>query len=178
MINFLFSKVPNRKRKDVYVVTTDGFVTQETVTDKFELPNAIYMADRWHLLDSILPNRFGKVVFEKITHFLRGMCNARSAQQFEKEYSSARSVLESIRNRNYEHIVSLEKFSRDRKNYTDYILSTNRGTRGYHGSSCAEQNHSSLLIHLNDGYRTGNQYFKDPHTFLKDTFQCRQKHVN
>ena len=74
--------------------------------------------------------------------------------------------------------MSLEKFSQDRKNYADYVLSTKRGTRGYHGSSCSEQYHSSLFIHLNDGYRTGNQYCKDPHTFLKDTFQRQQKHVN
>ena len=42
------------------------FVTQDTVSEKFQIPNAIYMVDKWHLFESILPKRFGRLVFQQI----------------------------------------------------------------------------------------------------------------
>ena len=52
------------------------------------------------------------------------------------------------------------------------------GTGGYHGLACSEQNHSSLLVRLNNGHRRKTQFYKDPHTLLKDLLQCDHKHVN
>lgn len=62
---FLFSCAPNRGRKDVHVVAADEVITLETVTVRFELPNAIYLVDYFHLFDSILPKIFGNLTFEK-----------------------------------------------------------------------------------------------------------------
>ena len=59
----MITNSPKRKREKIYVVSADGFVTQDTVSEKFQMPNAIYMADQWHLFDSILMKRFGILVF-------------------------------------------------------------------------------------------------------------------
>ena len=53
-----------------------------------------------------------------------------------------------------------------------------QGTCGYHGLVCLEQNHSSLLVHLNYGHRRESQYCKDPHTLVKYLLQREHKHVN
>ena len=52
------------------------------------------------------------------------------------------------------------------------------GTRVYHASDCSEQNHSIVLVHFNDVHRRERQYFKYPHTLVKDLLQCEHKHVN
>ena len=53
-----------------------------------------------------------------------------------------------------------------------------RGTRGYHGLVCSEQNHSSLLVHLNNCHKRESQYCKDPHTLEKYLLWREHKHVN
>ena len=58
MIDFVVDN-SQRTYDEIYVVAADGFVNKVTVREKFLLPNAIYMADVWHLLDSILPKKFG-----------------------------------------------------------------------------------------------------------------------
>ena len=52
-----------------------------------------------------------------------------------------------------------------------------RGTRGKHGSSISERNHSSILVYLNDGVESGNLYCEKPQTLVKDLFQRQDKHV-
>ena len=49
------------------------------------------------------------------------------------------------------------------------------GSRGLHGSSVSEQNHSSTLCHLNDGHSKDNQYCEEPITYVKDLFGRQQK---
>ena len=70
MMNFMISNSPKRKRENVYAVAANGFVTQDTVSEKFQMPNAIYMDDQWHLFDSILPKRFRGLVFQNNEGFL------------------------------------------------------------------------------------------------------------
>ena len=42
--------------------------------------------------------------------------------------------------------------------------------RGCYGSSISESNHSSVLVHLNEGDKYGNSYCEKPHTLVKDLF--------
>ena len=58
MMNFIISNSPKRKRENIYVVAANGFVTQYTISEKFQTPNVIYMAVQWHLFDSIFPKGF------------------------------------------------------------------------------------------------------------------------
>ena len=41
-----------------------------------------------------------------------------------------------------------------------------KGTKGCHGSSISESNHSSVLVHLNEGDKFGNSYCEKPHAVL------------
>ena len=54
----------------------DGFFTQDSVSEKFQMPNAIYMADQSNIFDSTLPKRFGILVFQKIKEKF-GICEVR-----------------------------------------------------------------------------------------------------
>ena len=52
-----------------------------------------------------------------------------------------------------------------------------KGTRGKHGSSVSDSNHSSVLVHLNDCIENGNQYCENPQTLVKDLFFRQDKHA-
>ena len=58
-----------------------------------------------------------------------------------------------------------------------YILCKKNGTRGKHGSSISNMNNSSILIHLNDGFKNGDHYSKKTHTLVKDLFLQQEKHI-
>ena len=45
-------------------------------------------------------------------------------------------------------------------------------------SILAEQNHSSALIHLNDGNKYRNSYFEHPENLIKDLFARQRYHIN
>ena len=106
------------------------------------------------------------------------MCSAYSIENFDEAYMKAEMTPESRENRNHDKKVQLDKFSKYQGAYAAYILVDNQGTRVYHGSACSEQNHSSLLVHLNDGHGRESRYCKDLHTLVNDLLQCEHKHVN
>ena len=59
MVPFVLHHNNTQKRQDINVVAVDGVLSQEKVTNNLGLSNAIYMADVFHLLDLILPKKFG-----------------------------------------------------------------------------------------------------------------------
>ena len=59
----------NRTIENIHVVAVGGFINQDSVPNKFLLPYATYMCDRWHLFDSIFPNPPPKM-FGLIKHYL------------------------------------------------------------------------------------------------------------
>ena len=64
IMNFIISNSPKRKRENIYVIAANRFVTQDTVSEKFQMPNYICLTDQWCLFDSILPKRCGILVFQ------------------------------------------------------------------------------------------------------------------
>ena len=58
---------PARPAEKVNVVVGDGFFNQEMVKN-LGFGNAIYMADYYHLFDTVLPDRFGKYFIHLIPH--------------------------------------------------------------------------------------------------------------
>lgn len=168
----------NRKREEVYVVAADGFANQDTITNKFNLPNAIYMADQFHLFEYVLPNRFGDHIYSLISSQLKEMCHSSSEDYFNNSFRSAMEVLRNLNRRDGLAEKALCDFRDEKNSYAAYILSRKRCTRGKHGSSLAESNHSSVLVYLNEGGRKVNDYLEKPHTLVKDLFQRQTVHIN
>ena len=55
MIDFVLQNKTKRTRSDIDVVASDGILDKEKITNCLQLPNAIFMTDNYHLLDSVLP---------------------------------------------------------------------------------------------------------------------------
>ena len=79
------------------------------------------------------------------------MINATTAGYFEKALDNARTKLSCMTNRDEELEKNLDVFAGEKKEYAQFCINKMRGSRGLHGSSMSEQNHSSALCHLNDG---------------------------
>ena len=84
----------SRSRNDIYVLAADGAIDQDIVTNNFQLPNCHFMADQWHLFDSVLPNRFGDVYFQLIKVYLKQMCNAKSESEHTVAFNNAMNILQ------------------------------------------------------------------------------------
>ena len=175
MIQFIPKNSKKRTNENIPVIAADGFINQYCVTNKFGLPHATYMCDTCHLFDSILPKRFGIDTFGLIKAYLQIMGYSRTESQFEDSFSKARTILQEKQNRNEDLEEQLCKFYNERSTYASYILSKKRGTRGCNGSSISESNHSSVLVHLNEGDKFGNSYCEKPHTLVKDLFFPSEK---
>ena len=79
--------------------------------------------------------------------------------------------------RHAKHETALREFESDKNSYASYILRTKKGTRGRHGSNISKINHSSILVHLNEGLKHGNHYSEKTHTLVKDLFVRQEKHI-
>ena len=66
LIKFCTNNSPKISRDQIYALCSDGFVTQEIVRNVFDLPNAHFILDQWHLYDSILKKRFTQLYYDKI----------------------------------------------------------------------------------------------------------------
>ena len=178
MIQFVIKNSQKRTNETIHVVAADGFINQDCVTNKFGLPHATYMCDTWHLFDSILPKRFGVPTFTLIKSYLQLMCYSKTEVQFEEAFNKAMNILQEKSDRDENLEEQLRKFYKECSMYASHILSKKRGTRGCHGSSISESNHSSVLVHLNEGDKYGNSYCEKPHTLVKDLFFRQKKHIN
>ena len=76
-----------------------------------------------------------------------------------------------------EAIVTLNDFADKWKCYARYILNSCKGTIGRKGSPISEYNHSSVLVHLNDGNKKQNDYCKGLHTLMNDLFGRQKLHA-
>ena len=103
------------------------------------------------------------------------MIKADSEEHFEKAYSNARLILRQQQPRNAELEATLDEFANANAEYSQFAINKMAGSRGLHGSSVSEQNHSSTLCHLNDGHSKDNQYCEEPITYVKDLFGRQQK---
>ena len=73
MVQFVLRHNTKRKREDIHVVADDGILNQEKVAESLGLPNTTYMADVFHLLDSILPKKFGIDCYNLISDHIKQM---------------------------------------------------------------------------------------------------------
>ena len=112
-----------------------------------------------------------------LNRYIDKMICAKSEEVFNHVLQRAFEMLsrQQVRNANLEE--SLQQFADRRQNYAQYCLDRTPGTRGLHGSAATEQNHSSLLVFLNDGIDGQNNYCKDSLTLLKDLFRRQWVHT-
>ena len=81
------------------------------------------------------------------------MADARTEIYFEDVFKGAKLLLETKLERDGKVEAVLLQYAKDRDTYAYYRLVQLKGTRGRRGSAPSEQNHSSILVHLNDGMK-------------------------
>ena len=140
--------------------------------DTLGLSNAVYMADIYHLLDSVLPKQIGSNCFNLIHSNIKQMIFSKTKEGFDKHYyDQATKLLQNREKRQMKHEIYLREFETLKETDATYILYfKKKGTRGKHDSSISESNHSSILVHLNDGVKNSNLYCEIPQTLVKDLF--------
>ena len=94
------------------------------------------------------------------------MCYSKPEGQFEEAFTKVMTVLQEKPAQNENLEDQLRKFYNEKSMYASHILSKKGGARGCHGSSISESNHSSALVHLNEGDKYGNSYCEKPHTLV------------
>ena len=105
------------------------------------------------------------------------MIKAPSRDYFDKALDNARTKLRNMLQPDTALEETLELFASECDLYSQYHIDEMIGSRGLHGSSVSEQNHSSSLCHLNDAKTPDNQYCEEPMTLIKDLF-ARQFKLN
>ena len=138
--------------------------------------NTRFISDHWHLFNQVFPTSFGIHLAEKLSPYLSGMVYANSEEQFDQAYFSCKNELESGRFVRGDYLEALQRLYDEKETYASYCISNITSSRGRRGSTSAEANHSSLIIHLN-GRRGVNQYVEKPLTLIKDILQRQAQHI-
>ena len=92
---------------------------------------------------------------------------------FNKNLENANKKLKNLEIRDYNVEKKLEDFANMRETYSKYLIHKIPGNLERYGSTQSEQNHSSVLSHLNEG-NSNHNYMSEPYTLIKDLIQ-RQK---
>jgi len=170
MCKFLIKCSPGRNPEDVHVVAGDGFFGQQMIV-KFGFVNAKFIADWHHLFKDGLTDHFGESGCATIKPSLIQMIKAKSEDFFEQALTNAKTTLANIpQGRDMQLEKKLDEFAEMRCTYAAYCLDQMKGSKGLHGSSMSEQNHSSVLCYLNNGRKGINEYCEEVFTLSKDLF--------
>ena len=81
------------------------------------------------------------------------MIRASTEVFFVKALENARHILSTRAQRQGDADSVLEDFASKRNEYAQYCINMIPGSRGRHGLSNAESNHSSVLCYMNDGHK-------------------------
>ena len=93
MIDFAVENNMKRSRNDIDVVASDRILDQEKVRNCLQLPNTIFMADIYHLLDSVLPKKFGVECFNLLQSNIKQMIYSNTKEGFGDNYEKAMDLL-------------------------------------------------------------------------------------
>ena len=74
------------------------------------LPNVVYMADVYHLLDPVLPKQFRLEWFDLIQTNIKIMIFSKTKDQFNEHYDKAMNLLQNREKRQMKHKSSLRDF--------------------------------------------------------------------
>ena len=88
------------------------------------------------------------------------MAHAETEQGFNESVHQAQIFIQNLHINNGQNcniLSKLDQFAAERRTYVRYILKTCKGVMRRKGSAMAEQNHSSVLVFLNDGKKEGSR---------------------
>ena len=174
MCQFLGKSSPGRPLSEVKIVSGDGFFDTETIR-RLGFTNANFILDQWHFINSGLEKMFGPKGYEILKPYLLAMIHAPDETTFNNIHKDAVSMLESRPGRNGAWEAKLREFVSNHATFASYCIARMPGNRGLHGSASAEQNNSSLLCHLNDGNKNGNNFLHQTVNNLIRETMMRQK---
>jgi hypothetical protein len=174
MCQFLGKSSPGRPLSEVKIVSGDGFFDTETIR-RLGFTNANFILDQWHFINSGLEKMFGPKGYEILKPYLLAMIHAPDETTFNIIHKDAVSMLESRPCRNGAWEGKLREFVSNHATFASYCIARMPGNRGLHGSASAEQNNSSLLCHLNDGNKNGNNFLHQTVNNLIRETMLRQK---
>ena len=176
LINSCFEMCPGRTKSQVYIVSGDGFFCQDTLTN-WGLSHAKFVCDYWHLFDSGLKDRFSPTYFNILLDNLKQMANSYDEQVLNRRYNEAKDCLKRYGLNNFTVLTELDKFYDERQSYAKYLVKQIPGNRNRRGSSCAEQNHSSVSsLMYND--KENKDYMEHAHVMIRDLFNRQKMHTN
>ena len=103
---------------------------------------------------------------------------ASSESFFDKAHENAQTLLKRMGERSAEAEKTLDTFALAKNEYAQFCIDKMPGSRGKHGSSNSEINHSSVLCCMNDGHKKTNAYREEPITLVKDLLGRQNQHCN
>ncbi|GFH44252.1 hypothetical protein CTEN210_00726 [Chaetoceros tenuissimus] len=156
----------NRTRESILVFSGDLFFNQKMITEKFNLPNAVFVPDQWHLIKA-MKDQIHEKYLRDTNGFFQGMVYAKNENEFKQ---ASHSFMEQMKKNgaNNDHIDWVKKNlinKETRHNYSQFELNQIKGTLNFHGSTVCEQNHSSIVSQLGVGY------YEEPHKLQKDLIE-------
>ena len=177
MINACFEMCPGRKKEDVMIASGDGFFSQETL-NQWGLINAKFIADHWHLFDSIFKKRFlNQGHYKMIEDNLRRMVDSNNEEQFNIAYRNCKRQLLNLPVRNGASEKALETIAKEKEFYASFMTRKLPGNKYRRGSVTAEQNHASVRASVY-GDKDTNDYMEHMHVMIRDLFSRQKKHIN
>ena len=90
VLNFVFDSASARTREEIHVISVAGFF-DDSVVSIFNLPNAVYIKDYYHLFDLILPDRFHSY-YEPLQDYFCKMVHAETEDDFNEALKQAQAV--------------------------------------------------------------------------------------
>ena len=150
-----------RTSDQIYVITGDDFINQNMVTNDFDLPNAKFMADYYHLNESIWPNNFRAHIWDAIKTNIKSMLDAKDESNFNHAAMSANSIL--ILNRaSSKEIAYMASIVKRGPEYSLYHVQRTKGSLCRRGSQRSECQHSIISKNL------GKHYYKPIYNMIQD----------
>ncbi len=149
-----------------------AFFTQ-VVINGLGFTNAQFIYNQRHFLDSGLKGMF-PTSYDLLKGHLISMVNASNESDYECILTSANNLLQSQTSKNNQDTKDLRVFAENCGIYAEYMISNIVGNCGLHGLTASEQNHTSVLMYLNDGVWGKNNHYNHPILLIKDLL-CRQK---
>mmetsp|Transcript_22195 Transcript_22195/g.33814 ORF Transcript_22195/g.33814 Transcript_22195/m.33814 type:complete len:1088 (-) Transcript_22195:54-3317(-) len=167
VVDSMYEMAPNARRDEVLIVSADGVMGEKFIREKLQLPNANFIEDVWHLLNSVLPNTFGKFKFSQMKYDVENMIRSKSETEFQRLTQVVRNHIST----NADHLRKFHELLQRKKHYAHHIISTLPGCMNVQGSTPSEQNHSSVKSHL------GRDYFASADCLARDLLH-RQNYLS
>jgi len=161
LIKSMLDMAHKRTSDQIYVITADDFINQNMVTNDFGLPNAKFMADYYHLNESIWPNNFRAHIWDAIKAHIKVMLDAKDENKFKQAAKSADSIL--ILNRaSSKEIAYMASIVKRGPEYSLYQVQRTKGSLCRRGSQRSECQHSIISQNF------GKHYYKPIYNMIQD----------